>query len=136
MEGRSKGISVLIFLLGIFVLLAVVLGGWLYNMYTTNVGYTKKTTTSALHCNDMSFTVQEIKYSPDTKTLSFMLNNGYGQSIDAIVIESNNQTQTVNLTGLVSGTSEIIEVQTELASEVLIYPRGCREDNAKRYTIQ
>ncbi|MBI4738326.1 hypothetical protein HY772_01975 [Candidatus Woesearchaeota archaeon] len=136
MEGRARKVSVLIFLFGIFVMLGVILGGWLYSMYTTNIGFTNKATTSALRCGDYSFTVESIAFDPAKKVLSFTITNSLGDRFDSIVVESGQAKHTVNLTELVQADTETVSIPLEIEREVLIYPRGCRENNAKRFSIR
>lgn len=136
MEGRARKVSVLIFLFGIFVMLGVIIGGWLYSMYTTNIGFTKKATASTLHCGDYSFAVENIAFDPTQNQLHFTIINRLGAQIDTIVVESDHTVGAVNLTGLVQGAAETVSVPLKLKKEVLIYPQGCRENNAKRFSLQ
>ncbi|MBI5398375.1 hypothetical protein HZB03_02825 [Candidatus Woesearchaeota archaeon] len=136
MEGRTKKVSVLVFLFGIFVLLGVIIGGWLYSMYTTNVGFTNKATATALRCGDYSFAVESIAFDPSEKVVSFTITNLFGDRFDSIVVESGQTEHQINLTGLVQGGSETVSIPLELGPEVLIYPQGCRENNAKRFSIR
>ena len=135
MEGRAKNVSALIFLFGIFVMLGIMLGGWLYSMYTTNIGFTKRATASAIQCGEYSFTVENLAFDPVAKTLQLSLTNTFGNPLDDIVVESNSKKQLVNLTHLTQGATETITVPLEAEQEILVYPQGCRENNAKRFVV-
>ena len=183
MEGRAKRISVLIFLFAVFILLAVLIGSWIYSTFTTNVGFSKRTTTSVLQCSEFSFGVENVAYDAEQQHLHFVIRNNLGATINAIVIEAvteerqsdaaqksamqtsaaqnaaaensvaQNATalmQQVNLSGLVQQTFQEVDVEFKNSeqqiqenqsqkgkiAQVLIYPVGCRENNAKRFLVQ
>lgn len=133
MDSRAKKISTIIFLLAIFVFLAIFIGGWLYRVYMTQSRYSTHESASAVDCAYYSFNVESLSY--ENGRLYFELDNKGNDQFDTIVIESGGIAKEVSTEGMVAGMSQPIDVEIALADDVSIYPKGCKDHNSKGFQI-
>lgn len=73
----KRKFTTMVFLLTVFLALALSLGFWLYNIYNSSTGYSRSTAEKSIECVDYSFSV--IKYEIERDTTILLRNNVYGE---------------------------------------------------------
>ena len=131
---KGKGISIVIFLVSIFVLLAIVTGAWMYNLYTSQTRFSDTETKSIIECNSYVFGVENMVYNEPE--LEFIISGKIGPEINKITIESGSDIRTINFSGLSSGAEQAVSVNLSIQDSVLIYPTGCKEQNSKTFKVR
>jgi hypothetical protein len=132
-ETRAMKISTFIFLLAIFIMLAVFMGGWLYKIYIENTHYSKSKTDEALNCNKYYYKILQDTVSYENGVIRFDVENYIGAEFKTLVVQSETQQKELNIT-IGQETTLPVEVEIEAAERVRVYPLGC-ENNYKEIII-
>ena len=135
MAEKSRKISLTIFLLAVFVFLAIFLGGWIYRVYMTETAYSTGESKSAVVCAGYTFDIDKESLVYEDGVLYFETDLGYGDKINLLVVESGVESREVDTTAMSGGVPQPITVDIPLSDEVLVYPEGCRDHNFERFTI-
>ncbi len=134
-ESRSHKMSTLIFLFGIFILLAVVTAGWLYRMYTEQTAYSERSTLATVECSRYYFSIDPDTVSYNNGTLYFELRNTLGAQIDTMVVETSTQQKEVEV-NLAQDTIQPVSLPIEVVEWAVIYPLGCEGTNFKNLSFE
>ncbi|MFC1723308.1 hypothetical protein ACFL0V_04165 [Nanoarchaeota archaeon] len=132
MDGRGKKVSTLIFLFALFMLLAVILGAWLFKIYQEQTKWSDTQTVDAVDCGRYYYQIGDITYH--NGTLSFMFENTVGKPIKEITIESAIEKRSVNMS-LNADEAIPISVPLQLTDWVFVYPSACRGFNFKNISF-
>ncbi|MFC1753048.1 hypothetical protein ACFL96_06595 [Thermoproteota archaeon] len=135
MTEKARKISTTVFLLAVFVFLAVFLGGWLYRVYTTQTTYSTGESKSAITCVGYTFDIDKESLVYEHGVLHFEIAHQYGDQIDVLIVESGTETREVVAGDFIAGVSQLFQVELPLGEEVKIYPKGCRDHNFKLFKI-
>ena len=133
MSHHSKKISLFIFLISIFVLLAVLTASWLFKIYTEHTNYSTGETRNIVQCNDYSYKIDELVYQDGH--LSFTITNSLGDPFDFLSVEAGENVTDIELYNLISGTSQDVELDVPSTDMLLFYPQGCKEHNKKTFSV-
>lgn len=132
-ETRAMKISTFIFLLAVFIMLAVFMGGWLYKIYAENTNYSKLRTDEALNCNKYYYRIHQNTASYENGVLRFDIENYIGAEFKTLVVQSETQQKELNVT-IIQETTLPVEVEIEASERVRVYPLGCN-NNYKEISI-
>lgn len=131
MEGQSRKITIYIFLFALFIMLALVLGTRIYNIYMGSKTDTEITMETAMKCT-FSFSVSNLDYNG--RTLSFDLKTSDEELLKKIVIVGeNNETKEIEL-GIFIGFPRKQRVNAgsiNITNSFFTYPYGCMDQNKK-----
>lgn len=130
----SKKITILFFLFALFILAAVLVGTWLFNIYRTGTGFTDAESRSLLECNRYTYEIRNFEYKDGV--LNFTIENISGLGFDSIIVESNGDIKKLEFSSLLSGSSEDLSVELELRNSFKIYPEGCANNNFKEFRVR
>ena len=133
-DSRSKKMSVLIFLFGIFVVLVAVTAGWLYKMYTEQTAFSEASTLATVECSKYYFRVQADSVSYENGTLYFEIESTLGSDIDSIVVQSMNEKKQVDVY-LTQGIVQPVSLPIEVVEWVMVSPVGCEGVNFKNLSF-
>ena len=133
MAEKHRKISTTLFLLAVFVFLAVFLGGWIYRVYTEQTTYSEGESQSALYCTEYSFDIEGPAYDQGQLSFEIVLKRGM---FDIMVVESGTEMREIDTSHMVVGSSIPAEVEIPLADEVVFYPEGCKAHNSKSFNIK
>ena len=133
-EPRHKKISTLIFLFAIFIMLAVVTGGWIYRMYVQQTAFSEQSTFGTVECGRYYFSVDPESVLYENNTLYFDIENSIGAAIGSLVIESAVESKQISIR-LDQGTLQPVTIPIAVDGWFLVYPRGCRDANFKNISV-
>lgn len=136
----EKKFSTMVFLLAVFIFLAMFISMWIYGIYVDNAGYAKKTSTNSISCTSYSFDVKNLLYSDNM--LSFDIENTIGDEFSELIVEKRGDeagAKTIPLSNFQMGMQEHVVI-TEMTNivendEIILYPKGCKGANEKKYLI-
>ena len=133
MAEKHRKISTTIFLLAVFVFLAVFLGGWLYRVYIEQTTYSTGESQSALYCTEYYFDIEGLAYDQGQLSFEIVLKRGM---FDVMVVESGTEMRDINTSNMVTGSIISVEIEIPLADEIVFYPKGCKTHNSKSFNIK
>lgn len=133
MTHTSKKVSILIFLIALFVLLAVLTGSWLYKIYIGHTNFTDKESSHIFECSGRIFKISQVAYGDGL--LNFTITNTYGEPFDTLIVRSENITKEVELYDLIEGSSQDIGVEIFINGSVDLFSKGCEEYDKKTYSV-
>lgn len=133
-DSKSKKISIFIFLFALFVMLALLTGGYLYKLYIENIEFTDKETNELVNCDNFYFNLVKNTISYNENKLTFEVKNSMGKEINQLIIESNNKTTEKNMS-LAQGDLLFVVVNLEVNNNFSVYPKGCKSVQ-KTFTIE
>ena len=135
-EGRAKKMSVMIFLMAVFIMLLVMTGAWIYRMYSEQTSFAQARTLAAIECGNYYFDIDETTVTYDGEILYFEIKNTLGGKIETIIVESGPSKVSVDI-GLTSGTTYPVSIPFELyGTSLMIYPEGCEDVNFKNVSFE
>ena len=134
-DPRSKKISVMIFLLAIFILLVVVTAGWIYRVYMDQTAYSEQRTLATFECGKYYYEIDPETVSYDEGTLYFEIENTLGADIPSIMVESAVETKEVSI-GLTQGSFQPVSLPIAVEDWFVVYPRGCEDVNFKNISFE
>lgn len=135
-EGRAKKMSVMIFLLAVFIMLVVMTGAWVYKVYSEQTTFTQERTFAAVECGKYYFDIDESTVQYEDGQLFFEFENTLGDKIQTIIVESGLSKVSVDI-GLVPGTTYPVSIPLELSGTSLkVYPEGCGDVNFKNISFE
>ena len=124
---EAKNITMQLFLWFLFIVIALFIAFWLYNMhkeYTSTEGVELEEIAS-LQCGGYMFEISDVAYQ--NNTLSLTIRNTIGDTLDNMVIESDYDSRTEKL-DLGRGRKKNIVLEDFKAAEtVAVYPEGCAQ---------
>lgn len=134
-DGRSKKISVIIFLFAIFILLVGFTGSWLFRMYSEQTAYSESRTLATVECSRYYFTVPPQSVLYENGTLYFEVTNTLGADINTLVIECASESKEIEV-NVGRGITVPVSVPINLVEWALVYPQGCRGVNFKNLSFE
>ena len=70
------------------------------------------------------------------KTLSFIVTNTIGDPFDVLVVKSGNTSKEEPIVSLITGASQDVDMQMDLADAVVMFPKGCERHNKKIFNVR
>jgi len=134
-DRRSKKISVLIFLFGIFAILVAVTAGWLYKVYTEQTAYSEQSTLATVECSRYYFKIDPDSVMYENGTLYFEARNTLGADVDVLVLESATDMKEVAVS-LSQGLTIPVSVDIDIVEWVTVYPVGCKGVNFQNLSFE
>lgn len=121
----SRKITILAFLLSIFIFLGVFLGAWIYRTYHEQTGYSKEESTRIMECTDYSFRITHSEYR-DGKLRIELDASASTKDIPSLTIQINEEKHLLEET-LYAGLKGYFELEATINQEkIIIYPTGCQ----------
>lgn len=134
MAAQSTKITLYIFLFALFIMLGMVIGIRIYNIYTGSKAATEKTIKSTMGCEFFSFSVSNILY--EQGSLSFDLKTTDDKLLKKIVIVGDNDMKKEIELGRFLGFEQRVDAgQIEVSDSFGVYPYGCESQNSKRCSV-
>ncbi len=133
---KAKDVTINVFLWFLFIVIALFLAFWLYNIYQEYMvsGVLEESTTSSLQCGGYMFKISDVRY--DNNSLSFTIRNTMGNIIKNLTIESDYEARTKELVAFSSGKEMRIALENfRIADTFAVYPEGCAKFNVKIINI-
>ena len=130
----ERKVPIMIFLMAAFAFLSIFIAMWVYGIYVEKSAFAKKTSASSIECTTYSFDIQDAEFKDNS--LSFTIENPYGDPFNELVIEAQGSPRIVPLEGFTSGM--VLKKKVEdinITGSFLAYPKGCKDANKKRYYI-
>lgn len=134
-HSRSKKISVMIFLLAIFIMLVVMTAGWIYKMYREQTSFTNTRTLATVECGKYYFDIDESTVSYQDGQLYFEIENTLGSKIETILVESGSSKVSVDI-GLSQGAIYPVSIPINISTSLAVYPEGCKEVNFRNISFE
>lgn len=129
MAGTTRNITLYIFLFSFFLLLALVIGVRIYNIYTTSKTTSESTIESTMGCA-FSFSISNIEYSEGT--LGFDLKTSDENMFKKlVVVGENNEQGEVELGQFIGYRQRVYVSGIPITDSFLVYPYGCKGQNKK-----
>lgn len=131
MAGQSRKITIYIFLFALFIMLAMVLGIRIYNIYTSSKTESEKTIEVVMKCT-FSFSVSNIDYTGGV--LSFDLRTSDEKLLKKlVVVNENNETKEIELGRFIGFPSKqrVNAGSISITNQFFVYPYGCGAQNKK-----
>ncbi|MBT7903737.1 hypothetical protein HN587_07780 [Candidatus Woesearchaeota archaeon] len=133
-ESRSKKYSLMMFLITLFIVLAIFLGSYIYKTYSSSIAFSTEGTESVMNCGSYSYKISELDLDEDK--LFFVLENSAGDSIEYLIIESGDYYHKEFIAGIGHGEKRELELTNVSVSGVVeFYPEGCKKHNSKKFKI-
>jgi len=134
-ESKSHKIAVMVFLVAIFVLLAVFTATWIYKMYTEQTALTERNTLATINCGKYYYSIDPRTVTYDNGTLYLELENTIGAGFDYVMLQSSMDKKEVKVS-LTQGMIQPVSVPISLDTWVLVYPKGCEGINFKNLSFE
>lgn len=133
---EAKNITMQVFLWFLFIVLALFIAFWLYNLYQQYIvaDTIGEGTPSSLQCGGYMFSISNAGY--ENNTLSFVIKNTRGNIIQNLIIQSDYETRTEELVSFSSGREQKIVLENfRVNKNFAVYPEGCARFNTQIISI-
>ncbi|MBT5021988.1 hypothetical protein HOK51_00905 [Candidatus Woesearchaeota archaeon] len=133
-EAKSMKYATMIFLVALFVVVAIMAGSYTYKTYMTSILYSEKGTKEVFACNDFSYNIEDLIYVDGN--LTFTLRNTYGDVINTLIVESGDEKRVIDTSMVPAGSQQTFKLDNmKLEKLVVFHPKGCEEYNIKQFKM-